>query len=469
MRQYALRLKPGTYPPPLVAGMYVAQRELHAQIKFTSNPRAARTWESYQQAYSYLDDNLYGMAEVVEVSLSSPVKIPSWSLIGLAIATAIGGATVTVWEWNNPCNNIKNRVGDSCYSTTPVKPPTSTNPITIGIVSPSANEDYTALATYLGSKLNRLVKIERDTPFEQISDRLARKTWDIAFTRSPIFSIEAESNHYIGVARMFPNEPAYYQAALYVRSDSRIRSLADIKPRNTIALGNPESAPTFYLPIYALYGKSLRVGARYRPIDAVKMVKAGKVDIGAGRYTTVKGDSSLRTIYISRDIPGAGVYLSPLLSIPEQQQIKEALLNAPPEIQAQANYGNGQIPHYDELKKIIFKTEGILNCLDRKTNSFNLKEVVDLFCSDRKRNNVMEGEIRKYKAVTKGNIQFKVAIKGRVYLVTVPKHVLNQIPITPTQALNKSIQLKDVEPSLLADGTRKVRVTRLEQISLSGS
>jgi len=44
----------------------------------------------------------------------------------------------------------------------------------------------------------------------------------------------------------------------------------------TIALGNPESAPTFHMPIYALYGKSLRVGIGYRPREVVEIVKAEK-------------------------------------------------------------------------------------------------------------------------------------------------------------------------------------------------
>jgi len=73
------------------------------------------------------------------------------------------------------------------------------------------------------------------------------------------------------------------------------------------------------MPIYALYGKSLRVGTGYRPREVVEIVKAGKVDVGAGRYAAVKDDPALRIIYVSKAIPGAGVYLSPLLSNTDRQ------------------------------------------------------------------------------------------------------------------------------------------------------
>jgi len=461
---YALRLKPGTYPPPLVGGMYVAQRVLPSASSFTPDIKTARIWGSYQQAYGYLDENLYGMAEVVTVdSVPSRVKVPFLALIGFALAVAAGGAMLATRQLTNPCPvKSENKALGSCYQESQARP------LTIGIVSPSPNDDYNALAAYLQAKLGRLVKIDRDTPFEKIPDRIARKKWDIAFTRSPIFSIDAESNRYLGVTRMFPDEPPYYRAALYVRSKSPIQSIADIKPTTTIALGSPESAPTFYLPIYALYGKSLRVGTGYRPSDVLEMVEARKVDIGAGRYSTVEDHPGLRIIYVSKAIPGAGVYLSPLLSIPEQQQLKAALLNAPPEIQAKANYSNNQIPKYDELRKIILKTEKFLNCPGVKVNSFDLKKTVDLFCQEQHRDpNAIEGKVREYKMLAQGNIQFEVVTpKNRIYFILVPKQILNQIPIDLLNTIDSSVQLEDVKPHLLADGTRSVKITRPNQLSL---
>ena len=66
MQMYAIRLKPG-YLPSMAAGEYVAYSALPSEIRFTPEIQTARTWGSYQEAYSYLDENLYGMAKVVTV------------------------------------------------------------------------------------------------------------------------------------------------------------------------------------------------------------------------------------------------------------------------------------------------------------------------------------------------------------------------------------------------------------------
>lgn len=66
-KMYAIRLKPGTYPAPLAAGMYVTYSALPSEIRYTSDIQVARTWRRYQDAYSYVDENLYGIADVVTV------------------------------------------------------------------------------------------------------------------------------------------------------------------------------------------------------------------------------------------------------------------------------------------------------------------------------------------------------------------------------------------------------------------
>jgi len=58
--------------------------------------------------------------------------------------------------------------------------------------------------------------------------------------------------------------------------------------------------------------------------------------------------------------------MSPLLSNTDRQLILDALIT-PPEIKAKANYGDGQIPNYDELRKNHIRTEQILSC-----SSFNI-------------------------------------------------------------------------------------------------
>lgn len=386
-----------------------------------------------------------------------------WLLISFAIAVAVSGGIYTTWQWTKPCPiRGEKRIWGRCYRNLQAKP------LTIGIAIGGPDEDYNALAGYLRNKLGSQVEIDIDTPYEKLSDRIARKDWDIAFTRSPIFSIVAEDNRYTGVAVMFPDQPPYYRAALYVGSNSPIQAIADIKPTTTLALGNPESAPTFHLPIYALYGKSLRVATGYRPREVVEIVKAGKVDIGAGRYEAVKDDPELKIIYVSKAIPGAGVYLSPNLSDTDHKRIIDALLNAPPDIQAKANYGNGQIPTYDELRKIISRTETILSCPGLNLNSSDFKESVNLFCKEQIQDfTTIEGQVEEYNVPTEGTIEFKVVTQDKqVYVILASRQILNQIPINPVFAVDKFIQVKDVKPRKLTNGTWEVKITKPSQLSI---
>lgn len=385
------------------------------------------------------------------------------SAISLAIALAIGGSIIKIWQLNKPCpNKNEKRVWNTCYKNLAVAP------LVIGIASPPKTESYSDLAAYLQKQLNYKVEIDRDTPYLQNSQRIASKEWDIAFTRSPIFSIVAEDNKYFGIATMYPNRSPYYRAALYVRADSDIQSVADINSNTTIALGSPESAPTFHLPIYTLYGKSLRIGTGYSPTETRKLVKSGQVDIASSRYDLVKDDSQLRIIHISKAIPGAGVYLSPKLSNNDRKRISEILLNAPVEIRTKANYGVGKIPDYGELRKIISRTESILSCPEFKLSSLSFDKTVNVFCKEQnQQKGIIQGQVTEYTVSTSENIEFKVVTSANeVYRVIVSRQTLNQIPINPINAVDEFIQIKNVAPRKLGDGSWQIIVTGPNQLAL---
>ena len=386
-----------------------------------------------------------------------------WSIIGLAIAFAVCGGIFKAWQLNKPCpNSSEKRIWNNCYRNLAVAP------LVIGIASPPKTEDYSALAAYLQEKLKLKVKIERDTPYQQNSQRIAKKEWDIAFTRSPIFSMIAEDNNYFGIATMYPDKSPFYRAALYVRADSNIQSIADINPNTTIALGSPESAPTFHLPIYTLYGKTLRIGTGYSPTETKELVKSGKVDIASSRYDVVKDDPQLRIIHISKTIPGAGVYLSPKLSPKDRKILGAVLLNAPTAIRAKANYGVGEIPDYDELRKIISRTETILSCPGFKLTSRSFDKIVDVFCQEpNQKQNIIQGQVIEYTVATPENIEFKVVTPAKeMYRILVSRQTLSQIPINPIDAVNETVQIKNVAPKKIGDGSWQVIITKPNQLTL---
>ncbi|MBW4664037.1 MAG: phosphate/phosphite/phosphonate ABC transporter substrate-binding protein [Chroococcus sp. CMT-3BRIN-NPC107] len=390
-------------------------------------------------------------------------KVLVLSAIASAIALVIGGSIFRVWQLNEPCpSRSEKRIWGTCYKNLAVEP------LVIGVASPPKTEDYSNIANYLQKQLNIKVETDRDTPYGQNSQRIATQEWDIAFTRSPIFSILAEDNRYFGIATMYPDRPLYYRAALYVRADSEIKSIADINSTSTIALGSAESAPTFHLPIYTLYGKSLRIGTGYSPTETRELVKSGQVDIASSRYDAIKDDPQLRIIHLSKAIPGAGVYLSPKLSRSDRKKISNILLNAPADIQTKANYGARKIPDYDELRKILFRTESILSCPEFKLNSLSLERTVNVFCKKQNQpSTIIQGQVTEYTVLTPENIEFKVVTPASaVYRVVVSRQTLNQIPINPIDAVDESVQIKNAVTKKLTDGSWQVTITEPNQLAL---
>ncbi|MGL6136728.1 MAG: phosphate/phosphite/phosphonate ABC transporter substrate-binding protein, partial [Planktothrix sp.] len=186
-----------------------------------------------------------------------------------------------------------------------------TNSLTIGILGKS--EDYTPLVEYLKQQFGDQITITIDSKlresYQEVKNQLATKKWDIAFTLSPMISVAAKDNRYVWVARMFPQSPPYYQSSLFVQKNSSIQSISDFKNTTVIALGDFNSASSFYMPSYDLFGKSLRVTMGHRGERIQELVKTGEADVGAASYEAVKNDPNFRVIQISRNIPGSGVYL----------------------------------------------------------------------------------------------------------------------------------------------------------------
>ncbi|MDH6086145.1 phosphate/phosphite/phosphonate ABC transporter substrate-binding protein [Umezakia ovalisporum] len=309
--------------------------------------------------------------------------------------------------------------------------------LTLGILSPP--EYYQGLSDYLKEELNDKVEIIIDgnkaTSYEEARKKMISKEWDIAFTMSPILSVAAKNNNYHFAVRMFPDLPAYYQAVLFTKADSPIESIYDLKSTHTIAMGDFNSASSFYVASYDLYGKTLNVNMGNRSSKIVELVKTGQVDIGAAAYSTVKDDKTFKVIHVSKQIPGGNVYLSPNLSKSDRQIITNLLLNAPDEIKKDANYGPGEEHDYSELIKISARTEEILKCSDFTNNP------VKFYCVDKpaetpskpqSKSSEISGKINGW--TKKGaNHSFKLAgDDNKIYEVIIPEPIFNQIPDAPS-------------------------------------
>ncbi len=293
------------------------------------------------------------------------LKFPWLNLIGILISTAILMMGLKSWRYA-------------------VKPRISESTIVVGILSNSAN--YQELSNYLsqefvpanywdylkGKRIKVVVEGSKKLSYGEVKQRLSGKRWDITFAKSPMISTFAQKQGYSYLAGMFPDSTSY-NSGIFVKKNSPIRSIDDIKPSTVVALGDFNSASSFYMPAYDLYGKtfSRKLARSESPMD---MVGKGKADVGAATIDGIQSNKSkFRIIHQSRDIPGSGVYLSPYFSS-QHEKIKQVLLAAPVNIRdsSAANYDDVPEPNYAEFDKIAARVDKIVECVDFNRNPINL-------------------------------------------------------------------------------------------------
>ena len=299
-------------------------------------------------------------------------------LVGGAIAV-IGVAWLSSFT-PSPCPATEKREAGVCVKDL------SKVPLTIEILSSpyqpveTNNEyQYFDLQQYLKEKLGERVKevfieAEYNMSYQKMQSKIAKKDLDIVFTHSPINSWVAKKNGYIWLGSHNFSTSAYYRSVLFVKADSPIQSIADIKAKTRVALGHVGSASTFYVPAYDLYGKTLSVTLVNSYGEIQEWVRRGKADVGASIESDIQKKPEFRIIHHSRAIPVAGVFISPKLSVSDRNQIMQIFKQAPTEIMDKVNYQNIAEPNYDYLGQISRKTEEIRKCAD-----FN-KSPVQFFC-----------------------------------------------------------------------------------------
>ena len=382
-------------------------------------------------------------------------------LIPIAIAIAVVGVTLS--------SQKQPALVPQVVTNSPNLSTLETNKLTIGVLGDS--ERYTELKTYLEKTFGDRVQVQFDgsskTDYQTLKDNIARQQPDIVFTLSPMISIAAKDNGYIWVAKMFADNSPFYQSVLFVKADSPLQSLKDLKPKTIIALGDFNSASSFYMPSYTLYGKKLIVNRGNRGSKIKDLVKSGKVDVGAAAYPDAidERNSEFRIIDKSRDIPGAGVYLSPKLSIQDRQILKNVLLNAPQSAIAseKANYGTGEEPDYTQFRNITNRVESILTCVDWGQKS------ITFYCPEKEKG--ITGKVMSAlpSAINSNQAHLEVKISDRkTYAVIIPLLLINQIPGGGSllNIKNKQIRLIDVQPSKGSDGKLKINIDRVAQIKI---
>ncbi len=379
-------------------------------------------------------------------------------LVGVGIFITAVSVSVSGHYFNQrPCETAtETKVNGICYTDI------SKKPLVVGIIT-SPNQ-YSEFKTYLKNQLGSqaidvVVEGNSEITYKEAQANIANKKWDIVFANSPMNGMRAKDNNYKWLARMYPKYPPTYQSVLFVRSDSPIKSIDDIKTTTTIALGDFNSASSFYMPAYDLYGKSMTVTVGHRSNKIRELVANKQADIGAVVYSTVKDDPQFRVIQISRDIPSTGVYLSPKLAPTVQQQIQNILENAPKKIKEQANYDTGEEPDYKEFRTIALRANQVLSCANFSRNP------VQFFCNATPQG--ILGRVAGFTNQSNGMIRLRLERENhQTCQVFVSSQTLNKVTdgSSPENINRKQVNIIGVEPIELEDGTCQLTIENPTQL-----
>lgn len=241
-----------------------------------------------------------------------------------------------------------------------------TEKITIGIVSYGEEvrsiTEYEPLQKYLAQKTRSIVELEPAYNELQALEQIRRQKWSIAFAPPGIAAIALEQQLY---ESLFPLEgvSSLERSVLVVKDESNITQLKDLSNK-TVALGEPGSAAGYYLPLYDLYGLTLaQIRFAPTPQRVLQWINDGEVAAGAlseREFTTYQAqfETKFRILQKSRWIPSGVVIISNNIELSLQEQITNAMNQAPPNVIADSGYVVAtEVPDYTEFIKLVNKVK----------------------------------------------------------------------------------------------------------------
>ncbi|HZG37777.1 MAG TPA: PhnD/SsuA/transferrin family substrate-binding protein [Nodosilinea sp.] len=234
--------------------------------------------------------------------------------------------------------------------------------LTIGLVSyddgASSLEKYQRFQTYLAEQLKAVVELEPVFNEIRAVEQIRAAKWSLVFAPSGLAAIAIAEANYLPIFPMLgtPNQ----RSVLVVRRDSSLEALGDLA-HQAIALGEVGSATGYYLPLYDLYGLTLKkVEFAPTPAAALGWIAEGQVAAGAmseddfQQYRNGFEEGSFRVLHTSRAVPPGAVLIGPSVDRNQQQYIEQAMQSAQSSITADAGYSpNAPLPDLSQLIALV--------------------------------------------------------------------------------------------------------------------
>jgi len=159
-----------------------------------------------------------------------------------------------------------------------------------GVPNLSSYEDCDLLVKYLNKNLSNIfIRIVASTDVKDYENKIKKNEFDFIIINGPLL-LEAEKNGYSIVAKMGDDEK--YKSVIFVRNDSAINKISDLKGK-TIATSGPPALAGTMMPLFYLYKNGLDVNKDIKHLyspsfeSTIMNVYLGKCAAGASKKASV--------------------------------------------------------------------------------------------------------------------------------------------------------------------------------------
>ncbi|AKG23220.1 phosphate/phosphite/phosphonate ABC transporter substrate-binding protein [Calothrix sp. 336/3] len=237
--------------------------------------------------------------------------------------------------------------------------------LTVGVISYGDGSvslgKYERFKNHIAAATKSIVELEPAYNEQQALEQINHKKWDIVFAPPGLAAIAIGKELYIPLFSM-EGVNNRQRAVIIVRDEQPLRKISDLSNK-TIALGEIGSASGYYVPLYDLYGLTLKeIKFAPTPKTVLEWISNNTVDAGAlsekdfETYQREFSTTKLRVLHTSRWIPSGVVLLAPTVDRNRQQEIQKAMNDAPSDITSDSGYvPAAKIPNYDQFIKLVEK------------------------------------------------------------------------------------------------------------------
>lgn len=248
-------------------------------------------------------------------------------------------------------------------------PETTPERLSVGVVSYGEGnrslEQYAGFKEYLGSQLKNIIELEPAYNEIKALTQIDRRRWDLVLAPPGLAAVAISQENYVPLFPLTGVENT--RSVIVVTENSSVRQLRDLAGK-TVAFGQPGSATGYYLPIYNLYGLTLKK-ARFAPTPRTILQWLAEEDVAAGalsladynRYRSEFSPTRFRILHTdAHNVPTGAILVGEGVERNRQEQIRRKLSEVPPSIAAAAGFiPNGKLPDYDYMIDVVERVKPI--------------------------------------------------------------------------------------------------------------